>query len=156
MSRRNALVLVGLLAFVASIGLAVKASAGESGGAAVSSTKPDLRVARSSPDQPWAEIVSRKRAEEVVRRAVVARESAPTFSLLMTWSMASSLFNLDRTQTAKATRLIWLVTVKTRVRSDGGPATAPELKRFYSAVVDARTGRITDDCIGCAWLRKSA
>jgi hypothetical protein len=157
MSGKSAVLLVGLLAFATSIGLVMKENRGGIGKAAVSSVDRDVRSIRpSSFGQARAETVSRKTAEDVVRVAVHAPDTAPTFSALMTWSRAASVFNLDRSHTPHETKLIWIVTVKTRVRTDGGPAAPPDVKRFYSAVVDAGSRRIIDECIGCAWLGKSA
>jgi len=109
----------------------------------------------SAPLPRGAGIVSRAQAEQFVRGAIKAPGTARTFSGLRTGIAAIHEFGINRNATTNETRLVWIVTVYAPVSTDGGPGAAPQLKQSYSAVVDAGSGQITDDCIGCAWLTSS-
>jgi hypothetical protein len=111
---------------------------------------------------PWTEPlpaaatkVSRAQAERFVRNAIGASADVTTFSASESGAEAVKQFGIDRNSTTDETRPVWVVTVLADVTTDGGPAAAPQVKHAYSAVVDAGSGQITDDCIGCAWLSAS-
>jgi hypothetical protein len=109
----------------------------------------------TSPLPAGSTIMSRTQAEQYARVAIGAATDAPTFSELMTGDAAIKQLGVDRLATTNESRPVWIVTVRAPVTTDGGPAVAPQVKQFYSAVVDAGSGQITDDCVGCAWLSAS-
>ena len=109
----------------------------------------------ASPLAAGAPTVGRAKAEQTARAAVNAPAGAAAYSQLMTGSAAVQRFQLDRSTNVDESRPVWIVTVKARVFTDGGPGAAPQAKDSYSAVVDAGSGLITDDCIGCGWLTAS-
>jgi hypothetical protein len=109
----------------------------------------------ASPLAAGAPTVGRSKAEQTARAAIGAPAGAAAYSQLMTGSAAVGRFHVDRSTNVDESRPVWIVTVKARVFTDGGPAAAPQAKDSYSAVLDAGSGLITDDCIGCAWLTAS-
>jgi hypothetical protein len=44
---------------------------------------------------------------------------------------------------------VWVVTVHAAVQTEG---LNPRDKDGFSFVIDAFTGKVTDECIGCLWL----
>ena len=109
----------------------------------------------ASPLAAGAPTVGRSQAEQTARAAIGAPAGAAAYSQLMTGSAAVGRFHVDRSTNVEESRPVWIVTIKARVFTDGGPAAAPQAKDSYSAVVDAGSGLVTDDCIGCAWLTAS-
>jgi hypothetical protein len=109
----------------------------------------------ASPLAQGAPTIGRSKAEQTARAAIGAPVSAATYSEFMTGSAAVQKFDVDRSTNVDESRPVWIVTVKARVFTDGGPAAAPQVKGSYSAVIDAGSGLITDDCIGCDWLTAS-
>jgi hypothetical protein len=109
----------------------------------------------ASPLPNGAPTVSRKKAEQNARVAIGAPNNAPTYSEFSTGSAAVGKLGLERSTNVDESRPVWIVTVEARVFTDGGPGAAPQAKNSYSAVVDAGSGLITDDCIGCEWLTAS-
>jgi hypothetical protein len=109
----------------------------------------------ASPLPQGAPTIARAKAEQTARGAIDAPADAATYSQFMTGAAADQRFHVDRSTNVDESRPVWIVTVKARVFTDGSPSTAPQAKDSYSAVVDAGSGLITDDCIGCAWLTAS-
>ena len=99
--------------------------------------------------------MTRARAEQFVLNAIGAPSDAPVFSEALSGAEAVQQFGVDRSAVTDESRPVWVVTVLSGVTTDGGPGTPPQEKKVYSAVVDAGSGQITDDCIGCAWLSSS-
>jgi hypothetical protein len=108
-----------------------------------------------SPLPAGASIMSQGAAESLTRAAAGAPGNAPTSSRLVTGAQAVAGFGIDRSTNVDESRPVWVVTVRADVLTDGGPAQAPVKKTSYSAIVDAGSGEITDDCIGCAWQATS-
>ncbi len=85
----------------------------------------------------------------------MASASAPTFSQLMTGEQFQTATAEPRSTNVDEGRKVWVVTVSGSFKTDGSPGTAGKEKQFYSAVVDAASGIITDDCVGCGWVTVS-
>jgi hypothetical protein len=100
---------------------------------------------------PGARLISRARAEGFARTAIGAPPAAPTFSRLLAGLEAVKRFG-PRKSTINEARPVWVVTVRAPVRTDGGPGTKSKLTHAYSVIIDAATGKGTDDCIGCRWI----
>jgi hypothetical protein len=109
----------------------------------------------SSPLAPGTVTISRSAAESLVRNAIHASGTAPVFSAMMSGASAVRLFGVQRNTNTNESRPVWIVTVVSPVRTDGGLAIGPVTMNYYSAVVDAGSGQITDDCIGCDFLTAS-
>lgn len=117
---------------------------------------PELRTLPwSSPLPSGSTISSRAQAEQFVRHAIGAPDGAKTFSELLKGSSAVQELGIDRNTNTDESRPVWIVTVFADVSTDGGLAVKSQVKHVYSAVVDAGSGQITDDCIGCQWLSSS-
>ncbi|MDQ1684829.1 MAG: hypothetical protein QOC82_1566 [Frankiaceae bacterium] len=111
---------------------------------------------------PWtmplpagASIVSRDQAQQFVLKAIGAPATAQVFSELLSGSVAESQLGIGRSSNVDESRPVWVITVVAPTYTDGGPAAVGEVKPFYSALVDAGSGQITDDCTGCDWLTSS-
>jgi hypothetical protein len=109
----------------------------------------------SSPLPSGAATMSRADAEQLARTAIHAANIAPTFSAMLSGSKAIQKFGIVRSSNTDESRPVWIVTVVSPVNTDGGPGVAPQTKKYYSAIVDAGSKQITDDCIGCDWLTVS-
>jgi hypothetical protein len=109
----------------------------------------------ASPLPAGASTVGRAKAEQNARAAIGAPAGAATYSQFMPGAAAVQRFHVDRSTNVDESRPVWIVTVKARVFTDGSPAAAPQAKDSYSAIVDAGSGLVTDDCIGCSWLTAS-
>ena len=109
----------------------------------------------ASPLPQGAPVVARQKAEQTARAAIGATAGASTHSEFMPGFAAVQRFGLDRSTNVDESRPVWIVTVEARVFTDGAPGAVPEARNSYSAVVDAGSGLITDDCIGCDWLTAS-
>lgn len=110
---------------------------------------------------PDAKLISRA-AAEAQARAVVATTmgvsaatlaAAPTFSAEMTGTEFTREFEVPRSANVDESRPVWVISVHASIRTDGVAKTS--IKDWYSAVIDAQSGIITDGCIGCGWLSES-
>lgn len=110
----------------------------------------------STPLPAGAAQLSRAQAQQFVLQAIGAPVTAQVFSELLTGSQAAQAFGVNRASNVDESRPVWVVTVIAPTTTDGGPAALPAVKPFYSALVDAGSGEITDDCTGCEWLTRSA
>jgi hypothetical protein len=110
----------------------------------------------SSPLPVGASVMSRLAVEQFVRRTIGAASSAPAFSQYLTGAEAIQILDIQRNSNVDESRPIWIVTVNANIETDGSPASKPMLEQYYSAIVDAGSGQITDDCIGCRWLTASS
>ena len=88
----------------------------------------------------------------LARTSTHAASTAPGGALSMTGTQAQQFTGETRRPTIDESRPVWVVTVATPVWTDGSPARPAALKEAYSAIVDAGSGEITDECIGCAWV----
>lgn len=127
---------------------------GKTRGTSDNSTGPNS-VPWSSPLPLGAATVSRADAEQLARTAIHAANIAPTFSAMMSGSNAIQKFGISRSSKTDESRPVWIVTVVSPINTDGGPGAAPQPKKYYSAIVDAGSKQMTDDCIGCDWLTVS-
>lgn len=100
-------------------------------------------------------LLTRAAVEGLVKKSLNASGSPAVFSVQTTGAEVEVLTGMKRSPQIDESRPVWIVTVNTPTATDGGPGRAPEIKSSYSAIVDAATGYITDDCIGCAWLSSS-
>jgi len=96
--------------------------------------------------------LSRGEIEQLARRNFGVNPSAPVFTAEMTKSDAESAFAISLGGGVDPSRPVWVVTVNVLMHTDGGPSRAPKLMHSYSAIVNAESGQVTDDCIGCSWL----
>lgn len=112
-------------------------------------------VPQAAPGPGRGPAITRAGAEQLVLNAVGAPEDAPVFSELLSGGEVVRAFGADRSSVTDESRPIWVVTVRSAVTTDGGPAAPPQESKVYSAIVDAGSGQITDDCIGCSWLSSS-
>lgn len=109
----------------------------------------------ASPLPSGAATMSRADAEQLARTAIHAINAAPVFSVMMSGSDVLQKFGVARSGNTDESRPVWIVTVVSPANTDGGPGVAPQTKGYYSAIVDAGSNQITDDCIGCDWLTVS-
>jgi hypothetical protein len=79
--------------------------------------------------------------------------TSPTFSRMVTGSVANEQFRIGRASTWDESRPVWVVTVHALVYPSAVVPEPPQ--HVYSVVLDAQTGQITDSCTGCAWLTGS-
>lgn len=116
----------------------------------------ELRQSFSRPTVAGATLISRGRAEGEARSMVGASATAPTHSALMTGAQFLAAFRQQRSANIDESRPVWIVTVNAPIparMSDGLQAATSEAS--YSAVIDAATGILTDDCLGCSWMTVS-
>jgi hypothetical protein len=106
----------------------------------------------SSPLAPNENVLNRVEVEQLIRKDLGISSAAPVFTEALTGAAAEVQVGMLRGATTDPTRPVWIVTVKTPTMTDGGPGTPPRLMQYYSAIVDAASGQVTDDCIGCSWL----
>ena len=105
----------------------------------------------SQPPVPGAPTISMARAESLARHMAAAKPAAPVYAARMTGSQAMRRFGFQRNFFVNESRTVWIVTVHTKITPDALVPVAP--KHYYSAVIDAATGILTDDCIGCNWVK---
>jgi len=168
MLRRVALGVAGLVAVgivVASAGNALGAGSPASTGPIQSTPKsttptpnPEFLAelssqAWASPPDPQAVIITREAAENIVRLAILAPNTAPVFSQLMTGTEFENLTGVQRGLNVNEDRQVWVVTVLGTFHTGGVGPTSEQ--SAYSIVIDAESGLSSDDCIGCAWLSSS-
>ncbi len=115
----------------------------------------------SKPAPHGAKIISLARAEYLARHMALGNAaesaaavlSAPARGLLLSGSQAMGRFHFDRSNFINEGRPVWIITVRATVRTDG--VARVWVKHYYSAVIDAITGSLTDDCLGCDWVPPS-
>jgi hypothetical protein len=96
-------------------------------------------------------LITKLTAERLARQTVHATPNAPAFAQLMTGSQLERRFGMPRDQVVNEARPVWVVTVRATVVPDS-PVPMPA-KHFYTAIIDAASGILTDDCLGCDWIR---
>lgn len=84
-----------------------------------------------------------------------AAATAPAATALMTGTQFLQRYGVGRNTSINESRRVWIVTVQTPMRTDGGPARPGKLFDHVSFVIDAETGTVTDECTGCGWVRVS-
>jgi hypothetical protein len=109
----------------------------------------------AQPPAPHARLASSASVIAEARSLTRATATAPAATALMTGAQFLQRYGISRNSYINETRPVWIVTVKTPMRTDGGPARAGKLFDQVSFVIDAQTKTITDECIGCAWLPAS-
>lgn len=119
-------------------------------------------AAKSANKQVWESplaagqsTLARADIEQLIRKNMGIASSTPVFTAEMSGSQAESAVGMSRGKNIDASRPVWIVTVNTPMYTDGGPNAAPKLMHSYSAIIDAASGQVTDDCIGCTWLTSS-
>ena len=100
-------------------------------------------------------LLTRAAVEGLVKKSLNASGSPAVFSAQTTGAEVEAMTGMKRSPQIDESRPVWIVTINTPTLTDEGPGRAPEIKSSYSAIVDAATGYITDDCIGCSWLSSS-
>ncbi|RNL78535.1 hypothetical protein EFL95_05430 [Nocardioides marmorisolisilvae] len=88
-----------------------------------------------------------------IARKMAGSSAAPGVAEKMSGSAAASLAGQSRSPEIDESRPVWVVSLDTNVLTDGSPAAAPRSVPGYSAIIDAVTGEITDECLGCRWIR---
>jgi hypothetical protein len=106
----------------------------------------------SFPLAPGATVLHRVQVEQLIRKDLGLASTTPVFTQVMAGADAEAQVGMQRGANSDPTRPVWIVTVMTPMMTDGGPGTPPRLMQSYSAIVDAASGQVTDDCIGCSWL----
>ncbi|MDQ1747463.1 MAG: hypothetical protein QOD07_1726 [Frankiaceae bacterium] len=111
---------------------------------------------------PWAtplpqgaSVMTRAQAQQFVLKALGVPSTTQVFSEFLSGANVEQQFGISRSTNVDESRPVWVVTVVTPTYTDGGPGAPGQLKPFYSALVDAGSGEITDDCTGCDWLTSS-
>lgn len=99
--------------------------------------------------------LSRTNAEALARGSGLAPSKAVYSRLFASGDAFERAFNEGRATTYDVSRPVWVITVMRDVMTDGSPGTPGSAKAGYSVVIDALTGRVTDECIGCLWLGSS-
>jgi hypothetical protein len=163
------LVTVGILVFAGNasgVGLSAGASPIESTPKSIESTPKSIAPipnpeflaelssqAWASPPDPNAAIITREEAENIARLAILASNTAPVASQLMTGTEFENLTGVQRGPYVNEDRQVWVVTVSGTFHTDGVGPTSEQ--SGYSIVIDAESGLSSDDCIGCVWLTSS-
>lgn len=75
---------------------------------------------------------------------------APASGVLMTGAQAMALFRIQRSANIDETRMVWVITLKIDLKPDS--LVPVPTRHYYSAIIDAASGVLTDDCIGCQWI----
>ena len=107
----------------------------------------------SKPPSRNAHLMTSQAAASEARDMFHGASNSAAGSALMTGRAFQRQFHVDRNLYINENRLIWVVTVKTRVRTDGGPARRGKVFDQASVIIDAASGAVTDACIGCAWVQ---
>ena len=109
----------------------------------------------SSPLAANAAQMGRTEAEAAARSVIGAPPSAPTFSSHMSGSRFLARFSVARSVNVDESRPVWVVTVEAPVPISVMDGILSKPQTAYSAVIDAGSGIITTDCLGCVWLTSS-
>lgn len=108
-------------------------------------------VPEALPAPAGAPVIARGRAESIARGNLTS--AAVEYSRLFTSGKAADdALNIGRASSYDASRAVWVVTVHAAVQTEG---LNPRDKDGLSLVIDAFTGKVTDECIGCLWLTSS-
>ncbi len=108
----------------------------------------------TAPIPQGAALMARASAEAVAIGSSTI--TSPTYSAMMSGVQADAKFSIGRPLSYDSSRPVWVVAVHAHVATDGGPAAAGKAKDAFSVVIDAASGRVTDMCIGCAWLTQGS
>lgn len=154
--RRVIVVLVVILASLGTAGVAAATFTATAKPPSVGSVLPGNPTFEQPSSRPT--YLSRSAIELSIRSKIGAPLSATTYSAMMsesTFESTAAARPLAAGGPRNPSRMMWVVTVQAPVLTDGSPSTPPELKKSYSAVLDAETGFLVSDCVGCAWLSAS-
>lgn len=95
------------------------------------------------------------RSRVVASLQVVVPEatSANSAAVLTTRDEFEQRTGIASTAAANPDRKVWVATVYAPTLTEGSPAVPPKRVLSYSAVIDAESGQVTDDCKGCDWAK---
>lgn len=157
---------------LASVGALAVADASSNSGSAVSTKLATcLHTEKVCNQSAWKQLTALPVAQPpaaharlVTSASVIARArsltraaaTAPAATALMTGTQFQHRYGVSRNAYINETRSVWIVTVKTLMRTDGSPARPGKLFDQVSFAIDAQTGAVTDECIGCAWVQAAS
>lgn len=104
----------------------------------------------SHPMRAGALVITPVRAVALARSMVRASPNAPVSGVMMTGAQAIALFKIDRGANVDESRPVWVITIQMDIKPDS--VTPMPVRHYYSAIIDAGSGILTDDCIGCQWV----
>jgi hypothetical protein len=111
----------------------------------------DDQTSLSQPGSAGTALIGEAEAMAIAR-AASGSASASGKARRMSGTEAEAFAQQSRSPDIDGARQVWVVSIDATVTTDGSPAQPPKAVDGYSAIMDAITGEITDECLGCFWV----